>query len=115
MDATEVRALIDAFNTAWNEHDLDAALDLCSEDIVFDSTDPAPDGRRFEGRGAVRDAWLPVFAQAAGRFHIEEIIIAAERVVQRWRYDWGTGHVRGVDVMTVRAGRIVEKLSYVKG
>ena len=37
-----------------------------------------------------------------------------------WRYSWGTddagtGHVRGVDVMTVRGGKVAEKLSYVKG
>jgi hypothetical protein len=28
--------------------------------------------------------------------------------------DWG-GHVRGVDVMQLRDGRVAEKLSYVKG
>jgi ketosteroid isomerase-like protein len=115
MDTTDAHALADAFNAAWNAHDLAAALELCTEDIVFESTDPAPDGRRFEGRDAVREAWLPVFAQAQGRFEFEEILVAGDRLVQRWVYDWGSGHVRGADVMTLRAGRVVEKLSYVKG
>ncbi len=36
-------------------------------------------------------------------------------MVARWRYDYGDGHVRGVDLFTVRDGRVAEKLSYVKG
>ena len=32
-----------------------------------------------------------------------------------WRYDYGSGHVRGVDVFTVRDGLVAAKLSYVKG
>jgi hypothetical protein len=35
--------------------------------------------------------------------------------VQRWRYTWEGGHVRGVDLFSVRDGRIAEKRSYVKG
>ena len=37
------------------------------------------------------------------------------RVVQRWRYSWVDGHVRGIDVFRVRDGLVSEKLSYVKG
>ena len=83
--------------------------------MVFESTNPAPDGRRFEGRDEVREAWRPVFEQLAGRFDTEELTVAADLVVQRWRYDWGTGHIRGVDVIRIRDGLIAEKLSYVKG
>jgi hypothetical protein len=36
-------------------------------------------------------------------------------VVQCWRYDWDGGHVRGIDVFTVRDGLVAEKLAYVKG
>jgi hypothetical protein len=36
-------------------------------------------------------------------------------VVQRWRYSWDSGHVRGVDLFKVRGEQIAEKLSYVKG
>src|SRR6266540_6610419 len=104
-------AVLDSFNAAWNAHDLTAALDLCTADVVFESTDPAPDGRRFAGRDAVAEVWRPVFANPRGRFEFEEIFAAGDRLVQRWRYDWGGGHVRGVDVLRLRDGRIVEKLS----
>ncbi|HCU51917.1 MAG TPA: nuclear transport factor 2 family protein [Micromonosporaceae bacterium] len=108
-------ALAHAFNTAWNTHDLEAALTLCTDDVVFESTNPPPDGGRVEGRHAVRSAWEPIFANTHGHFDFEEVFVTADRIVQRWRYDWGSGHVRGVDVMTVREGRIAVKLSYVKG
>lgn len=110
----ESRALIDAFNAAWNTHDLAAALALCTPDVVFESTDPAPDGRRFEGQDAVGEVWRPVFA-SGGHFDFEEIVVVGDHVVQRWRFDWGSGHVRGVDVITLRDGRVATKLSYVKG
>ena len=38
----------------------------------------------------------------------------------RWRFTWSEpdgspGHVRGVDVLRMRDGKVAEKLSYVKG
>jgi ketosteroid isomerase-like protein len=115
MDRNDVHAVIDAFNAAWNAHDLAAALGLCTDDVVFEATNPAPDGRRIEGRAAVAEEWRPIFDQTDGRFESEEIVAVADRVVQRWRYDWGSGHVRGIDLITVRDGKIAEKFSYVKG
>ena len=41
--------------------------------------------------------------------------MAGDRVVQRVRYSWDEGHVRLVDLYRVTDGKIVEKLSYVKG
>jgi hypothetical protein len=46
---------------------------------------------------------------------VEESFTAGARVVQRWRYDWSGGHVRGIDVFTVAGGLVTEKLAYVKG
>lgn len=115
MDHDAVLRLIDDFNAAWNAHDLPAAIELCTEDVVFESTDPAPDGRRVVGRAAASAEWRAIFDQPQGRFECEEIFAAGDRVVQRWRYDWGSGHVRGVDVIMIRDGRVAEKLSYVKG
>lgn len=108
-------AVIEAFGAAWADHDLDAALALVTDDCVFDATGPAPDGTRAEGREAIRAAWGPIFADTASRFDAEETFAAGDRVVQRWRYSWADGHIRGVDVMRVRDGRVAEKLSYVKG
>jgi hypothetical protein len=108
-------AVVGRFNDAWNDHDLDAALALTSADCVFESTSPAPDGERCVGRAAIRAAWQPIFDDTASRFAVEDSFTAGSRVVQRWRYDWASGHVRGVDVFTVRDGLVTEKLAYVKG
>jgi uncharacterized protein (TIGR02246 family) len=108
--------LIDTFNQAWNAHDLDAALALTTEDCVFESTGPAPDGQRFEGREQIAGAWRPIFDDTSSRFTVEEAFSAGEdRFVQCWRYEWTDGHVRGVDVFHLRDGRVAAKLSYVKG
>jgi SnoaL-like domain len=49
------------------------------------------------------------------RFTIEDSFTAGDHVVQRWRYDWSDGHVRGIDVFTVKDGKVTEKIAYVKG
>jgi ketosteroid isomerase-like protein len=106
--------IVSRFNAAWNDHDLPTALALTSNDCVFESTSPAPDGERFVGRAAIRAAWKPIFDDERSHFTVEDSLAAGPRVVQRWRYDWGDGHVRGVDVITVQDGLVTEKLSYVK-
>lgn len=111
----QVAAVVDAFNAAWNAHDLDAALALMSEDGLFESTFPGPDGERSTGRAAIRAAWKPIFDDENSHFTVEDSFVAGDRLVQRWRFDWADGHVRGVDVITVRAGLVTEKLAYVKG
>lgn len=115
MTDDEVRSLLERFGAAWNDHDLDAALALCTDDCVFESTGPAPDGERAEGLDAVRAAWSPIFADPHAFFETEELVVAGGRAVQRWTYRWADGHVRGVDVFVVRDGLVAEKLSYVKG
>lgn len=112
MDAL---AVVETFGAAWADHDLDVALALVTDDCVFDSTGPPPDGARHVGREAIRSAWQAIFEDAASRFEAEETFAAGDRVVQRWCYTWADGHVRGVDVFRVRDGRVAEKLSYVKG
>jgi ketosteroid isomerase-like protein len=108
-------AVVDAFGGAWGAHDLDATLALITNDCVFESTEPGPDGTRYQGREAIRGAWKPIFEDIHAVFQVEETFAAEDRVVQRWRYEWAAGHVRGVDVFRVRDGLVSEKLSYVKG
>lgn len=116
----ETRAAVDRFNVAFNRHDVEAVMDAMTEDCVFESTSP-PTGTRVEGAAAVRAAWDEFFAASpTAHFETEEMIVSGDRAVVRWRYTWiaddgATGAVRGVDVMTVRDGRVAEKLAYVKG
>ena len=112
---SEALSVVEDFGKAWGAHDLDAALELVTDDCVFDATGPAPDGARHVGRDAVRAAWLDIFADTASKFDAEETFACDDRVVQRWRYTWADGHIRGVDVFTVRDGKVAAKLSYVKG
>jgi ketosteroid isomerase-like protein len=107
--------VVEAFGAAWAAHDLDAALAFVTDDCVFDATGPAPDGKRHVGRDAIRKGWQAIFDDLSSRFDAEETFSVGDRVVQRWRYSWDGGHIRGVDVFTVRDGKVAEKLSYVKG
>ncbi len=52
-----VLQVLDRFTDASNAHDIEAMVALCSDDIVFESTEPAPDGVRHEGLDAVRRVW----------------------------------------------------------
>jgi ketosteroid isomerase-like protein len=112
MSALEV---VEAFGQAWAAHDLDCALSFVSPDCVFEATGPAPDGARHVGPTEIRRAWQAIFEEPSSRFEPEETFSAGDRVVQRWRYDWEGGHVRGVDLFKVHDDKIAEKLSYVKG
>ncbi len=118
---SQIIALVTAFNDALNAHDPEAMLHFLSEDTVFENTDPPPDGERFAGIQAVGDFWRRFFSQAQGqRIEIEEIFAAGDRCVMRWVYRWQepggqTAHIRGVDLYTVRQGKITAKFSYVKG
>ncbi|WP_371405060.1 TIGR03086 family metal-binding protein [Kribbella sp. NBC_00662] len=113
--------VLDRFGSAFDAADLDTVMSLVTDDIVFESTSPSPDGTRLEGADAVRAEWARLFADTDDpHFETEETVLLGERAVVRWRYSWreasgDRGHVRGVDVLRLRDGKIAEKLSYVKG
>ena len=111
----ETRAVIERFHNALNSHDIEALTPLVDEDCVFETTDP-PDGTRHVGRDAVLAACQMFFDQSPqARFEMEDILTIDDRALVLWRYDWGDGHVRGVDVMRVRDGKVAETFAYVKG
>jgi ketosteroid isomerase-like protein len=122
--SAETAATLEAvrrFNAAFGRRDVDAVMTLMTEDCVFENTCPPPDGERHVGQAAVRRCWERFFRESpAATFETEEIFAAGPRCVVRWLYRWrnadgSAGHVRGVDVLRVRDGRVAEKLSYVKG
>jgi ketosteroid isomerase-like protein len=113
-------AAVHRFNEAFGRHDVPAIMSAMTEDCVFDSTRPPPDGERIVGQDALRRFWEAFFERSPNaRFDTEEIVAAGDRCVVRWVYRWERdgvpGHVRGVDVFKVRDGKVAEKLSYVKG
>jgi SnoaL-like domain len=108
-------ALVEKFGAVWAAHDLDATIAFLSEECLFDATGPAPDGTTYVGTEDIREAWRGIFEDGSTSFEPEETFGSGDRVVQRWRYKWAGGHVRGVDVFKVTGGLITEKLSYAKG
>jgi len=119
-DSAATMAAVDAFNEAFNRHDVDAVMACMTDDAVFESTSP-PAGERHVGADAVRAAWEAFFATSpSAHFDAEEVITADDRCIVRWIYTWrdddGTEcRIHGVDVIRVRDGLVAEKLAYVKG
>ena len=109
-------AVVSAFNEAFGRHDVDAVMALMTDDCIFENTLPVPDGARVVGQAAMRAFWETFFNDSPNaRFETEEVVVAGDRATVRWRFDWGSGHVRGIDLFKVRDGKVAEKLSYVKG
>lgn len=114
------RTVINHFNETFNRHDPDALAALLTDDTVLENTSPAPDGQRIVGKAAVIAFWREWFARNPdARFETEEIIVTGDRAVVRWVYrkkrNGQPWHLRGVDVFTVREGKVAAKLAYVKG
>lgn len=114
------RVVVDRFNEAFNRHDANTIASLLTDDTVFEDTSPAPDGQRIEGKTAVVAFWRDWFTRnSEAQFEAEEMIVSGDRAVVRWVYrkmrDGRPWHLRGVDVFTIRDGKVAAKLAYVKG
>lgn len=119
-DKLTTRAAVDRFNEAFHRHDADTLATLLTDDTVFEGPSPAPDGRRIEGKTAVVAFWREWFARNPdAQFDAEEMIVSGDRAVVRWVYrkmrNGQPWHLRGVDLFTVRDGKVAAKLAYVKG
>lgn len=113
-DTTEI---IRQFNKAFVEHDPALLTTLIGEDCVMEAIQPAPDGARYEGREACLAFWTALADDNTTQFEPEEITVAGDRATIRWRYKFGGGdsdYVRGVNLMRIRDGLIVEALGYSK-
>jgi ketosteroid isomerase-like protein len=118
--AAETRGAIERYRDAVKRHDIDAVVAAFTDDGLIDCT-PPPDGERYEGAAGISALFRLLFDATGERtFETEELVVAGDRAVVRWRHNWvdasgRPGHVRGIDLLRVRDGKIAEKLSYVKG
>jgi len=106
------------FNDVFQLHDPAALNELVAEDCVIENTQPAPNGSRHVGRDACVALWTGIATAPGTHFDLENVIVAGERAIILWRFWWGEGEansVRGVNLMRVRDGLIVEAKGYVKG
>ena len=115
--ASRTADVIARFNQAFERHDASLLEDLIAEDCVRESVEPAPDGTRVVGRAANLEFWRNLANNKDGAFSVEDVVVFGDRANVRWRYRFGPGlsqSVRGVTLMRLRDGLIVEALAYSK-
>lgn len=110
--------VIEQFNAAFLRHEPALLDELVGETCAIENTTPAPLGSRHVGRTACLELWRGIASNGSGHFELESVEVSGERAQIRWHYFWGTGErdsVRGVNLMRVEDGKIVEARGYVKG
>lgn len=111
------REVLDLYNDAFRLHDPAFLDDLIADECVIEDSGPAPDGLRREGREACPARWSELAADRAVTFTPEAADSLGNLAVQPWGLQWGEGdqdRVRGVNLIRIRDGRIVEARGYVK-
>ena len=118
MSQRDTATVIQQYLDAFLHHDPTLLPKLIAEDCVIEDIQPAPDGSRIVGRAACLAAWQSLAANPTAHFDIEEVLITGERAIILMRFTWGPGEldaIRGINVMRVRDGLIIEGLGYTKG
>ena len=113
--------LLQAFNDAWNRHDIEALMSFMADDCAFHGV-AGPDllGRSFVGRKAVREgfqlAWqtFPDAQWVDGDHFVVGDRGVSESTFRGTRADGARIEARMVDVFTFRDGKIAVKNAYRK-
>ncbi|MDI2127858.1 nuclear transport factor 2 family protein [Yinghuangia seranimata] len=114
MSDAQTLDVLNRFNAAFLRHEPALLDELVAEDCAVENTD----GKRHEGRAASLALWKGIAGSRDAEFEPEEITASGDRGVIRWRLRWGPTEaesVRGVNLMRLRDGLIVEAMGYVKG
>ncbi len=106
---------------AFNRHDLDAIMEFFADNCTFDlPRGPDPWGRRFVGKGSVREGLASRFAGIPDVHYGEDRHwVCEERGVSEWTLTGTTSSgvrlkVRGCDLWEFRNGKVMRKDSYWK-
>lgn len=114
MENATVR-IVDRFISAFRERDPSLIPDLVADNCVMEGMQPAPDGVRVEGYVDNVELWQAMVADTRGTFETEQTVIMGDRAINLWRYRYGDrSSVRGVTLIRVEGGKIVEALGYAK-
>ncbi len=115
MHTADTAEIVRRFNRAFEEHDPALLENLIATDCVMESIQPAPDGTRYEGYEVNLAFWQAMATDRVNRFEVEDTLVLGEHANVRWRFHFGGGgSVRGVSLMRIRGGKIVEALAYAK-
>ena len=109
--------VLQRFNDAFLTHDPSLLPPLIAPGCVIERSEPTADGTHLFGREACLAQWQAIAANRGGTFTLEDVIVMGERGLVFWEYRTGPGAgdvSRGLNVMTVRDGLIVEGRGYVK-
>jgi uncharacterized protein (TIGR02246 family) len=110
MDAIAVRDLIERYNAAWNEQDVEAIDALHDPDIVFHNHTA---DERAEGAPAVREHIAQIFRNNPTLCFTTRSLRAGEDfAVCEWTASTGSKEWDGVDVFPLRNGKIARKDVY---
>ena len=115
--ARTIREVLDQYNDAFRLHDPSLLDDLVADECVIEDTSPAPDGVRHEGGRACLARWSELAGNPALSFSTEPEEVHGDLAVAPWVLRWGGGErdwVRGVNLIRIRGGRIIEARGYVK-
>jgi hypothetical protein len=115
MHTYDTAEIMNRFNQAFRDHNPAILKDLIAPDCVMESIQPAPNGTRYEGYDACLAFWEALAQEPVAYFEVEDTIAMGDHAIIRWRFNFGDGgSVRGVNLMQVRYGRIIEALGYSK-
>jgi len=109
--------VLQRFNQAFLDHEPAALAGLIAPDCVVERSQPTADGTHIVGGPACLAAWQAIATNRDGRFELEEVTTMNELGLIFWTYFSGPnfGSVsRGLNVMRVRGGQVVEARGYVK-
>lgn len=116
--ASSTAEVIERFNEVFLSHDPSTLPALIAPDCVIEKITPAPDGGLCTGRDACVALWTEIATAPGTHFELEDVFVAGDRAVIRWRF-WRSeakdDSARGVNLMRVRNGLIVEAMGYTKG
>lgn len=103
---SDLRAMIDDYNDAWNRHDVDAIVALHAPDMVFENHTA---GERAEG-DAVREHIAAIFASWPDlAFETRRLYVADDLVVQEWTASATHDHeLRRGDLVSPASGKRIE-------
>jgi len=105
-----VVALIDRFIDAWKREDLDAVTACLADDVVYCDTGRKGVANTYRGREQVSQAFAGNLGDDSA-LTLGPVIAVDDRAISEWEWknaEDGTT-LRGVDVYTVRDGKITAK------
>ena len=111
---TDTNTVIEQFNEAFRLQEPERLVDIIADDCVMEGVGPAPDGNRWTGYDECLAGWQALIRDPDIRFEVEHVDVDDDRAVIRWRLHHAEAPFRGVNLMRVRDGKIVEALGYGK-